>query len=57
MADKHANMPGLGDQSKKPEQTTTPEKPRQAPKPEKSDKAPDAGRPGHQHNASEASAS
>lgn len=37
MADKHANMPGMSEQPKKPVQGKTPEKPQKPPKLEKSD--------------------
>ena len=41
MTDKHANMPGMNEPAKKPEQ---------APKPEKN-KSADSGAPGHQHKS------
>ena len=44
MADKHANMPGMGGQPKKPEHASTPVKPEKPPKADESahrDKAKD----------------
>lgn len=51
MADKHTNMPGMGEPAKKPEQGKTPEKPQQAPKPDKPGKPADSGTSGHQHKS------
>ena len=49
MADKHANMPGMGDQAKKPEPGKPSEKSQQAPKPETPPTSADSGKAGNQH--------
>jgi hypothetical protein len=49
MADKHANMPGMNEPAKKPEQGKPSEKSQQAPKPETPPKAADTGKSAHQH--------
>ncbi len=50
MADKHANMPGMGEQAKKPEQGKPAEKAQPVPKPE-TDKSTEPATSGHQHKS------